>query len=272
MLLGAIVNIIFGIIVYFILVSSSGNYISNKVDTIVPNYAAEKAGIKSGDKLIAINNKKIRLKTDIDEAIQNSKGNEIKILIERNGQRQEIYLVPNQEEIKSIGIYLDNSSSEIKGIYPNSAAQEIGIKEGDIITKIDGIECKNNSYKVAQLINASQSEKIQIEVKRNHEIKTFEVKPEIQKNYKIGVTFAVANNSFANNIYYGFWDTVEFSTSIIDNLKKLFTGNVSMDQLTRTSWNIRRSNKNKGNCRIHIFSCINIFINRSNKFITISTT
>lgn len=269
-------NIIFGILVYFILVSSSGNYISTKIDTVVPNYAAEQAGIEVGDKLIAINNKKVRLKSDIDNAIQNSKGNEINLLIERNGKRREVVLIPTVEEIKNIGIYLggtdDNLTSEIKGIYPNSAAQNVGIKEGDIIIKIDGINCENEPYKVVELINSSKNEKIQIEVKRNNEIKTFEVVPQILKNYKIGVTFKLATNSFINNIYYGFWDTIDFSTSIIDNLKRLFTGNISVDQLTRTSWNIRSCIKNKRNCRICILDFINIIITRCNKPFTISTT
>lgn len=269
-------NIFFGILVYFILVSASGNYISTKIDTVVPNYAAEEAGIEAGDELIAINNKKVRLKSDIDNAIQNSKGNEINLLIERNGKRIEIVLIPTEEEIKNIGIYLgaseDNLTSEIKGIYANSVAQNIGLKEGDIITKIDGIECTNDPYKVVELITSSKNEKIQIEVKRNKEIKTFEVVPQIQKNYKIGVTFALATNSFTNNIYYGFWDTIDFSTSIIDNLKRLFTGNVSVDQLTRTSWDIGSCIKNKGNCRICILGFINIIITRCNKPFTISTT
>ena len=111
-----------------------------------------------------------------------------------------------------------------------------------------------------------------IEVKRNGEIKVFEVTPQVQINYKIGVTFSLATNSFINNIYYGFWDTVDFSTSIIDNLKMLFKGNISVDQLTRPNWNIRSSIKNKRNSRICLFNGINIIIIRCNKFITIPTT
>ncbi len=41
----------------------------------------------------------------------------------------------------------------------------------------------------------------------------------------------MAENNFVNNIYYGFWDTVDFSLSIIDNLKMMFTGKVSVNQL-----------------------------------------
>ncbi|MBO4816498.1 MAG: PDZ domain-containing protein [Clostridia bacterium] len=161
---GGLVNIFFGIIVYFVLVSSSGNYISTKIDTIIPNYAAEQAGIEVGDKLLKINNKKVRLRSDIDKEIQNSNGNEIKLIIERNNEEKEIILIPTQEQTKSIGIYLgvedENLTTEIKGIFPNSTAQEVGIKEGDIIVSIDKIACENDPYKTVELINNSKNEKI----------------------------------------------------------------------------------------------------------------
>ena len=38
-------------------------------------------------------------------------------------------------------------------------------------------------------------------------------------------------NNFVNNISYAFLDTANFSVSIIDNLKLLFTGKVGADQL-----------------------------------------
>ena len=214
----------------------------------MPNYSAEQAGIEVGDKLLKINNKTVRLKSQIDEAVQNSNGEKIKLTIERNGKRQDILLVPTAEQIKSIGIYLggtnDNLTSEIKGIYPESEAESIGLKEGDIITKIDGIECLGDPYKVVELITNTENEKILIEIKRNNEIKEFEVEPQIQTNYKLGIIFEIAENSFKNNIYYGFWDTIDFSTSIVDNLKMLFTGNIGVDKLTRPNRNFRSCFKN----------------------------
>ena len=234
-LAGGIVNIVFALIVYFTLVSCSGNYISTTIDSTVPGYASEIAGIEAGDKILKINNKKVRLRSDIDEQIQKSNGNEMIITIERNNEIKEINLTPTVEETKNIGIYLgaseENLSSENKAIYPETPAQMQRLLAWEIITKVDVIECRNNPYKNVELISSSQNEKIQIEVERNREIKTFKILPEIQKAYKIGVTFALAENSFINNVYYGFWDTIDFSVSIIDNLKQLFTGKVSTDQL-----------------------------------------
>ena len=52
------------------------------------------------------------------------------------------------------------------------------------------------------------------------------------RKYYLGIIFKVPEDNFANNIYYGFWDTVDFSVSILDNVKELFIGNVGVDQLT----------------------------------------
>ena len=53
-LAGGLVNIIFGLLVYFILISSTAKIASNEVDYTIDNYSAKIAGIESGDKIISI--------------------------------------------------------------------------------------------------------------------------------------------------------------------------------------------------------------------------
>ncbi len=232
---GGAVNIVFGLLVYFILVSSTGNYITTTIDTVVPEHSAQQAGINQGDKILKINGKKVRLRSDIDEGIQSSNGEEITLTVKRNNEIKDIKLVPSVEETRTIGIYLgaqdDDLSGEIKSIYQGSPAEEVGLKEGDKILSINGENTESDPYKIVNLISESKTDEISLEVDRDGEIKTFHIKPIIQKTYIIGVTFKLAEKNFANNIYYGFWDTVEFSLSIVDNLKMMFTGKVGADQL-----------------------------------------
>ena len=232
---GGAVNIIFGLLVYFILVSSTGNYISPTIDTVVPEYAAETSGIQAGDRILEIDGKTVRLRSDIDEAIQNSNGNEMTITLQRGNEQKDMKLVPSVEETKAIGIYLgvesDDLSSEIKSVYQNSPAEKIGLQAGDVILSINDEEAQNDPYKIVELINNSKTDKIDVKIERNNEEIVFNVTPEIQKTYKLGVTFKIAEKTFVNNIYYGFWDTMDFSVSIIDNVKMIFAGNVSTDQL-----------------------------------------
>ena len=148
-LAGGIVNIIFGLLVYFILVSSTGNYITTTIDTVVPEFAAESAGLIQNDEIIKINDKKVRLRSDIDSTIQKSNGKEMTFTIKRENEIQNIKVIPT--------------------------------------------------------LNGNR--------------------------YVIGVKFKIAENSFTNNIYYGFWDTIDFSTSIIENLKEMFSGKIKAEQL-----------------------------------------
>ena len=56
---GAIVNIIFAIIVYFLLIANSGTYITNEIVSTTEGYPAQQIGLQPGDKIIEANNKKI---------------------------------------------------------------------------------------------------------------------------------------------------------------------------------------------------------------------
>lgn len=234
-LAGGAVNIVFGLLIYFVLVSATGNYISTTVDEVIPNYAAEEVGIQQNDKILKIDGKKVRLKSDMDEKIQNSNGEQVTLTIQRENETKEINIKPTVEETKVIGIYLGTQesdlSSEIKSIYQNSPAEKAGLETGDKILKVNGENTDNDPYKVINLISESKTNEIELEIRRNNENITFNLVPEVQKSYKIGVKLKMAENNFINNIYYGFWDTTEFSLSIVDNLKMMFTGKVSADQL-----------------------------------------
>lgn len=274
-LAGGLVNIVFGLFVYFILVSTSGNYISTKIESISPNYAAEQSDLQVGDKILKINNKTVRLRSDIDESMKNSNGEEITITVQRQNEIKDIKLFPTKETSKNIGIYLgvdgETLSSQIKSLYPNGPAQNQGLQVGDIIKKIDGVECKNDPYKIVELISKSQNDKINVEVERLGEVKIFEIFPEIQISYKIGVTFALAENTFVNNIYYGFWDTIDFSVSIIDNLKMLFSGQVSAEQLMGPIGISEVVSKTNGLLEfIYLLALISLSL-RCNKLTSIST-
>ena len=92
---GAIVNILFAIIVYFILIASTGTYITNEVSTIIEGYPAQEIGIQAGDKIVQINDEKINNIYDLNESIQKNK-DEIKVIVERNGEILEYTTIPKQ--------------------------------------------------------------------------------------------------------------------------------------------------------------------------------
>ncbi|MGN1351446.1 MAG: site-2 protease family protein [Clostridia bacterium] len=235
---GGLVNVIFGLLIYFILIyNSNTTLIDTTIKETVPNYAAEKIGIQAGDRIISINNKKIRIRTDIDDILNdyNEEDGELLIKIERNNTVKEFSIAPTESQTKNIGIYLGiegkNLSTEIKSVYDDSPAKLVGIQSGDIVIKVDDIEVPDDAKEVVSLIANSKNDRIKLTVKRNDELLDFYLDPVIFKSYKIGVVFDVINANFKTRLYNAFWETNRFSISIVDSLKKLFTGKVTVDQL-----------------------------------------
>lgn len=230
---GATVNIVFGLLVFFILACSIGNFYSTTVAEIVDNYAAEDAGIKEGDKILEINNKKIRLNSDITEAVEESNGSNIEVLVLRDGNEVSYNFKPTEKITKTIGIYLGSektASCKIESIYEDSPAEKAGVKAGDIISKVNDEQVNGDYNKAIELIQNSEGN-VKLTVDRTGESIDFDIDPIENKEYYIGAVFKAADKNLKNNLYYGFWTTIDFSGSLLYNVKELFTGHISTDQL-----------------------------------------
>ena len=230
---GATVNIVFGLLVFFALACSIGNFYSTTVAEVVDTYAADNVGIMPGDKILEINNKKIRLNSDITEEVEKSNGESINVLVLRDGKEISYDFKPTEKITKTIGIYLgneNNASCKIESIYENSPAEKVGLQSGDIIFSVNGEEVNKDYKRAIELIQNSEGN-VKLTIDRNGEKVDFDIIPIENKEYYIGTMFKVADKNIKNNLYYGFWTTVDFSGSLLYNVKELFTGNVSTDQL-----------------------------------------
>ena len=114
---GAIVNKIFAIFVFFILSIFSGYNISTTVSGKLPEAKENLACIEIGDKILKINDEKIRLKSDIADALADFEGGTVRVLVERNDKEIEFDVEPLEysEGIYILGVQvslLDASISE----------------------------------------------------------------------------------------------------------------------------------------------------------------
>ena len=227
---GATVNIIFGLTVYFILSSTSGTYISNEIDSVIDEYAAQSIGIESGDKIVQINNKKINSKNDLDKIIQKTNGNELKIKVQRNNEIIEYQTKPTEVKVKVTGIYLDEECN-IAAVEKESSSEKQGIQANDKLIKINNQEINGDRNKALELISESNENKILITVERKNQQINLELTPDYISKYYLGVNLKEAPDTFVNRCINGGMQTKEFMVSIIDNLRQLFTGNVGVDQM-----------------------------------------
>lgn len=93
---GPIINIAFGIIVYFTLIACSSFNASTIVSEIIPEASESMKSIQIGDKILQINEEKIRIKSDIDKVLKSNTGEEVSILVLRNKEKINIKVTPIQ--------------------------------------------------------------------------------------------------------------------------------------------------------------------------------
>lgn len=91
-LAGAIMNIIFALVIFSTIISSRG-YTEATVSKLVENSPAMTSGLEVGDKILKIDGSRVYTPTDVSMGIQLSKGKEIDLIVERDGAKKILRLL-----------------------------------------------------------------------------------------------------------------------------------------------------------------------------------
>ncbi len=103
---GPAFNILLAFIIFYVMFVFTGvpKDISNEISTVVPASIADKAGIKPGDKIIALSGKKISSMAEAVDQIHKSAGKTLVLAIDRSGKMLKINAVPQLNKRLKIGL------------------------------------------------------------------------------------------------------------------------------------------------------------------------
>jgi regulator of sigma E protease len=140
------------------------------IGIIEPGSPAEKAGLKPGDQIASVEDK---AKPDW-QAVQNdfltSPGRPIPMVIERAGQRMDVTVVPERrgrEEAGYVGM-LPVIRTVVRAVQPNSPAKAAGLKPGDEIVRVDGIDLRKTGHTIQQAIQETTEKTFPITIIRSN--------------------------------------------------------------------------------------------------------
>ncbi len=96
---GPIMNFLLAIFLFFIVYVIVGipNPVQNEIGEVLPGSEAEEAGVEPGDKIVAIEGEEVETWEGIVERINENPGNEIQMVVERDGTIEEMELVPQED-------------------------------------------------------------------------------------------------------------------------------------------------------------------------------
>src|SRR5437016_5296032 len=139
------------------------------IGIVEPGSPAEKAGLKPGDQIVSLDDKE---KPDW-QAVQNdfltSPGHTLPIVIERAGRRIQTNITPERRGREDAGYsgLLPVIRTVVRAVQPNSPAMAAGVKPGDEIIRVNGVDLRNSGRTIQQAIQETTEKTFPITVVRN---------------------------------------------------------------------------------------------------------
>ena len=142
---GPLFNILFALAIYIFVYMVGAEALSPVIGTVKDNSPAQVAGLQTGDQIIAVGGKSIRLWDELQNKVYHSPGKELDFQVERqSGQIVNIKITPIAEEIKDP--FGDSRQVGLIGITPlvntityikkGSAAEKAGLQLNDRIMAV----------------------------------------------------------------------------------------------------------------------------------------
>ena len=154
---------------------------SQIVGEVMENSPAANAGILTGDKIIAINGKKVNgfagSLDSITEGIILSKGKQIEFTVERPGAPAPLKLVSEFKTAKTkwfqrgglrqVGIGPETDHIELGSIVKGSPAEKAGFKEGDTLISMNGRKFTTDNEAAYAFVKETGAKPIEFEILRH---------------------------------------------------------------------------------------------------------
>ena len=233
MVAGVTMNVLLGIAIYtFVLLHYNKQYLSNDAvtDGIYAYELGEKIGLKTGDKIIAINGKPIER---FEELLSIKVIFGVTLTVERDGKRLEV-VVPDDfyRDVSKAGqgnfLSTYRGSIEIDSIIPGKPAESSGLKKGDKIIALNGMRTFSDDKFMKKLIE-NKNKPVAFNVLRGKD--SLVIQTVVSDSGTIGVRmnsdlgdYPLTDYRFGSALTFGASDAMDAITTNIKGLKRIFIG------------------------------------------------
>lgn len=241
MLGGIIVNVILGVIIFWMLTFKYGEvYIDNDklVNGVVPGIIGKEIGLEAGDRIVEINGKKVVRFSEVlssDVLMGNAQ-----LTVLRNGQELELH-VP-ADFLNKVADYTRNEfvservlATAIAKIEPGTLASEIGLKEGDSIVRVGDKPIKFWD-EMKEAFQSASGQTVELAFIRDGHVEVVQL--QMPEDATLG--FYIGRDATIPYVTakYGFFESFPLGASkawstVVDNAKglgKIFKGEVRADK------------------------------------------
>ena len=218
----------------FIVIALSMTTLNTKITALDENSILSKAGIEVGDEIYSIDGKKVNLGAELSDQKFATEKKDVEIGYIRNGELQKTVAQDAVTNIGYIGVsFLVNSdktdvTNEIEMVASGGAAVAVGLKAGDKITSINGVET-TNSTDIINIIRDNANKEVELTVDRNGEVFTQKITPSSKLNFSLG---SFSTEEVKTDLKLAISSAIYNFKSIIGSYVDLFRGKVSVNEMS----------------------------------------
>lgn len=192
-LAGPVFNLAFPILIYFFVFWGAHEVTSTRVGNVLPESPAAAAGLRPGDRVLAVEGEKVRTYQEMAEAFIGRFERPIPLTIERDGKQQIVEVTPlkkvESSPIETIerGVMGVESSSRVPilGVPADSAAARAGLRTFDRVLAINGTVVPDQA--VLYDVLAKQSGTLELTVQRGRPVEAGAVVALLPEVLKVSV-------------------------------------------------------------------------------------
>jgi regulator of sigma E protease len=214
------------------------------VGIIESDSPGERAGIRPGDRIVAVNDKRNPTWDEFALEVTTSANRPMRLEIVRNGETIHQTITPEMQG-RHRGGYLGIfpftppfTSIAVKGVIKGKPAEQAGIRSGDRIIKVGEIDLVKAGKDLADVLKRNRDEVVRLTVLRNSQELTVEVKPYQEGERRlIGIERDNTQEMIVKTLTLGqaFRESInrniQLASLIFDILQRLFRREVSLRML-----------------------------------------
>lgn len=144
---------------------SDGQVVSSRIGTVLPGGPADQAGLRSGDRVLSIDDEPTPTFMDLRRVVTARPGKRVTAVVERDGKKETLWLEPEARRdmrLPEIGVIdtvgriqvLPDGQAAIVQVRPDGPAFAAGLRSGERIIEVDGKATRRSWELQAALIAA----------------------------------------------------------------------------------------------------------------------
>ena len=232
LVMGVTFNFILSLII-FMCVYLPGNVTTTQILSYTEDSVLVEAGLQPNDIIRSINGKEVKLYSQIANFEMPEDSNDVEIQYERDGEIYTTTVLDAKRIEGKIGInFVINDqgvqTNQIELTGAGTSSTEAGIKSGDIVLSVNDISTPD-AVSVVNAIKDKAEQEVTIKIQRGEEIIDFKVVPQATEVFDLGIMTLGTTKS---NLSYAFIETVENVKNIVGSYLDLFTGKVSISNMS----------------------------------------